>query len=288
MNFVEKIFLFTLTFSFLLMGFMFAILFDVGDMFSSQISGGNSFRNAMAESAIALLDLSRRVRGNDSSSSLVPSMYVDRNADFGAPATMAAFVKGARKRVDRSMMVKLRREELKRLGITCTAYIEMEALNKDRTSYFVYIKRIGDLVAVEEYDEAIETCLTAIAEAGNMNLYILRDIWARLSSVYYQAGRTEDGIDSALKYAAIERAILVNKEKAGIKVSRSDWRRIDQLEKNAQTYYSMSVTPDSSVSNSSSMSESEKREARLELVNALEKGEITKDEFDLIKERSGL
>ena len=204
---------------------------------------------------------------------------------------MASFVKGVRKRMDRSVLVELRREELARLGITFKAYIEMEALNKDRTYYMSAMKRVSALLEESDFDEAIDVCKNAIAEAGSLNLYILRDIWGRLVNIYYQAGRFSEGKDGAYRYAAIEEAILKTREKAGIPVSRLDWGRIGQLKSSAENYYKMATSAgdgESSRGRASSMSESEKRGARLELVNALEKGEITRAEFMNIKERSGL
>ena len=289
MNFIEKIFIFTLAFTFLTMGFMFALYFDVGDMVTGGLTGGNSFRNAMAESAIALLEYSRRVAGTPSQTKTTQK-YVERNEAFGAVGDMATFVKGVRKRMDRSVLVSLKRAELKRLGITCTAYIEMEALNKDRSYYMAAMKRVNILLSEKEFNEAIEVCHNAIAEAGNLNLYVLRDIWGRLVNIYYQAGMFSEGKDGAYRYASVEEAILKNRDRAGIGVSKNSWARIEQLRSSAESYYKLATTDSSDLSRSvtSSMSEQEKREARLGLVNALEKGEITRAEFMAIKKGSGL
>lgn len=290
MNYIEKIFIFTLLFTFLTMGFMFALYFDVGDLVTGGLSGGNSFRNAMAESAIALLEYSRRVSNVPKLSDL-QQKYIERNEDFGAASDMATFVEGARKKIDRSILVELRRAELMRLGITCKAYIEMESLAKDRTYYMAAMKRVDMLLSEQEFNEAINVCKNAIAEAGNLNLYILRDIWGRLVNIFYQAGKAAEGKDGAYRYATIEEAILKNREKAGIPVSRREWSRIEQLKSSAESYYRQVTNPDSAKSSggvASSMTEPEKREARLELANALEKGEITRVEFERIKERSGL
>ena len=290
MNFIEKIFLFTLAFSFLLMGFMFALYFDVGDMVTGQISTGSSFRNAIAESAIALLDYSRRISEKSSTPGSGGSAYVDVNSDYGAPSEMKEFVKGIRQKVERSLLVQLKRDELRRLGISFKPYIEMEALNKDRRSFNAGTRRITVLVEEKEYDEAIEACMTIIAEAGPMNLYILRDVWSLMASIYYQSGRFVEGKNAALKHAAIEESILDNREKAGLPVSRMERRRIEQLKQNADKHFKMASSAGASgyEASGSSLSDNEKREARLELVNALERGEITREEFMALKAKAGL
>ena len=287
MDYLEKLFLFTLALSFLTMAFMFGLYFDLGDMITGKVSGGTAFRAAMAESAVALLEYGARI-ASDGGGESARAVFVDNNEDYGMPATMGGFVEGHGKPVERRVVVDLKRAELKRLGFTHKGFIEMEALNKNRKPYIKTMADVDHYLSAQQYELAIEAIRNTIDSTAKGNLYVLRDLWARLINIYYRAKQFDEARTASYNYVDFEERILRNREGASIPVHQSEWKRLQELRASIEPYYQKLKAgggPPTIPSGQAKqgMSRAEMAEARQNLLDSYKRGEITRDEFEKLK-----
>ena len=292
MDYLEKLFLFTLALSFLTMAFMFGLYFDLGDMITGNVSGGTAFRAAMAESAVALLEYGARLAGNEGSSS-GRAVFVDANEDYGMPASIGGFVEGHGKTIERREVVDLKRAELKRLGFTHAGFVEMEALNKDRTLYLKTMENVDHYLGAKQFSLAIDAIRGAIGSTPKANLYVLRDFWARLINIYYRAKMFDEAREASYKYVAYEESILRNREGASIPVHHTEWKRLQELKSSIEPYYQKLKSgggqeQPAATTSSSRMTAAEQTEARQQLLESYKRGEITREEFEKLKADYGL
>ena len=286
MDYLEKLFIFTLVLSFLTMAFMFGLYFDVGDMISGKISGATAFRTAMAESAVALLEYGNRPK-ESSRSERTQRGYVDRSEDYGMPAQMDGFVESHGKAIDRSVVVDMKRNELRRLGFTHEGFIEMESLKKNRNRYLETMRAVGQYLAANDYEGAVDEIRSAIEATNKKNLYVLRDLWARLINVYYKSRKFEAARKASYRYVAYEEKILRNKEGARIPVNQSDWKRIQELKSSIEPYYKKlkegELPRERAAPKGKRLSEAHKQ-----LLESYRRGEISRDEYENLKAEYGI
>lgn len=287
MNYLEKLFIFTLALSFLTMAFMFGLYFDVGDILSGGVTP-SAFRSALAESAVSLLEYRARVADDEGRAR---NVHFDRNEDFAVPESQAEFVAGHTPGpVNRANLVEAARLELKAAGFTHEGYVEMKAQDKDRTAYQRAMGTVDGYVEAEDYGRAVDVIRTAIDATDPRNLYVLRDLWSRLQTVLGLARRYREARDAAHRYLGIERKILENRDGAGLAVHQGEWRRVDELEASVDPYYEKleggSLSP--RARRDVLMSAAERSDARGELEAAVRRGELTREEYENLVAELGI
>ncbi|MBI4870826.1 MAG: hypothetical protein HY814_04585 [Candidatus Riflebacteria bacterium] len=209
MAYLERLFLGTMVAFMVIVVFFFGMYFDLYEMLAGGARASEPLLSA-GEFAYTRAAMERVAR---------PVEIVSRsygNSDFHVPASaeeLAQMYDFRRPRLPAREVVSWWRERLKGQGMPEGDLLEMEALGHDRESYGETMARVLPLMQSKDYVTASEFLEEAVRTADPRNLYVLRDLLARLVEAYHMMGEKAGAERAARQLSEVAEKILVIRAK---------------------------------------------------------------------------